>query len=165
MLKKSEKINTSDTYVKSDNLTEKWKKGELPDGDYYIKRRNGSTLYDNIDSRGVWRNSIDEDIIKVLAQVPSYDGYMTLIRAFNNVVDENTKLKERNDSLNNRDIKLCRIANGIRDENFALKKLLKECVEVLNDAQRNYGYDDSILDICSPIITKINQVLGERIDD
>lgn len=40
-----------------------------------------------------------------------------------------------------------------------LKELLKECVEVLNDAQRNYGYDDSILDICSPIITKIDEVL------
>lgn len=78
----------------SKELTEQWNKGELPEGDYYIKRRNGDTLYDNIDSHGVWRNSIDEDIIEVLAEVPSYDGYMTLIRAYNDVVDENTKLKD-----------------------------------------------------------------------
>ena len=45
------------------------------------------------------------------------------------------------------------------EENAKLKELLKECVEVLNDAQRNYGYDDSIIDICSPIITKIDEVL------
>ena len=43
-----------------------------------------------------------------------------------------------------------------------LKELLRECVEVLNDAQRNYGYDDSIIDICSPIITKIDNAIGEK---
>ena len=48
---------------------------------------------------------------------------------------------------------------GIKAENQKLKELLKKCVEVLNDAQRNYGYDDSIIDICSPIITKIDEVL------
>lgn len=50
---------------------------------------------------------------------------------------ENDKLKERNDSLNNRDINLCRIANGIRDENFALKELLKKCRENLDEL--DYG--------------------------
>ena len=54
-------------------LTEKWDKGEPPEGDYYIKRRNGDFLYDNIDTSGVWRNSIDEDILEVLAPVPSYE--------------------------------------------------------------------------------------------
>ena len=49
--------------------------------------------------------------------------------------------------------------NELEEENAKLKELLKECVEVLNDAQRNYGYDDSIIDICSPIITKIDEVL------
>lgn len=48
------------------------------------------------------------------------------------------------------------------DENQQLKELLKECIEVLNDAQRNYGYDDSIIDICSPIITKIDNAIGEK---
>jgi len=69
------------------NLTEKWNKGVLPEGDYYIKRRNGDTLYDNIDSRGVWRNSIDEDIIEVLAKVPSYEEWQAKL-------EENAQLKE-----------------------------------------------------------------------
>ena len=60
------------------DLTELWDKGKLPEGDYYIKRRNGYLPYDNIDSHGIWRNTIDEDIIEVLAPVPSYEEYQTL---------------------------------------------------------------------------------------
>lgn len=48
------------------------------------------------------------------------------------------------------------------DENQQLKELLKECVEALNDAQRDCGYSDSIIDICSPIITKIDNAIGEK---
>ena len=68
-------------------LTEKWDKGELPEGDYYIKRRNGDFLYDNIDTSGVWRNSIDEDILEVLAPVPSYEEWQAKDK-------ENKQLKE-----------------------------------------------------------------------
>ena len=78
-------------------LTEKWDKGELPEGDYYIKRRNGDFLYDNIDTSGVWLNSIDEDILEVLAPVPSYEEWQKVLNIdFNNEVLrlENTKLKE-----------------------------------------------------------------------
>lgn len=59
-------------------LTEQWDKGGLPEGDYYIKRRNGDFLCDNIHTSGVWRNSIDEDILEVLAPVPSYEEYKKL---------------------------------------------------------------------------------------
>lgn len=94
MLKKSEKINTSDAYVKSDNLTEQWNKGKLPEGDYYIKRRNGYLPYDNIDSHGVWRNSIDEDIVEVLAQVPSYELWKAVHEQWKVLFEENTELKK-----------------------------------------------------------------------
>ena len=59
-------------------LTEQWDKGKLPEGDYYIKRRNGDFLYDNIDTCGVWRNSIDEDILEVLAPVPSFKEWQKM---------------------------------------------------------------------------------------
>lgn len=62
-------------------LTEQWDKGKLPEGDYYIKRRNGDFLYDNIDTSGVWRNSIDEDILEVIAPVPSYQKWQETLRA------------------------------------------------------------------------------------
>lgn len=60
------------------DLTEQWKKGELPEGDYYIKRINGDFLYDNIDTSGVWRNIIDEDILEVLAPVPSFQEWQKM---------------------------------------------------------------------------------------
>ena len=66
---------------------------------------------------------------------------------------ENVKqLKERNDSLNNRDINLCRIANGIRDENFALKELLKEC-------RRPVCWYVDIFKNKADLLTKIDEVL------
>lgn len=90
-------------------LTEQWNKGKLPEGDYYIKRRNGYLPYDNIDSRGVWRNSIDEDIVEVLAPVPSYDEWQELSKQRNQLI---------------RDVKDLAY---IQEENQRLKWLLKEC--------------------------------------
>lgn len=87
-------------------LTEQWNKGKLPEGDYYIKRRNGYLPYDNIDSRGVWRNSIDEDVVEVLAPVPSYEEWNQLhkfLEEFNalEVAKENEQLKGYNEYLRN----------------------------------------------------------------
>ena len=73
--------------------------------------------------------------------------------------EEIKELKERNNSLNNRDINLCRIANGIRNENFALKELLKECKEVIKNVDTYYGNYDSTNGFL--IVEKINQALGE----
>ena len=83
-----------DDMVYRPNLTEKWNKGKLPDGDYYIKRRNGDTLYDNIDSHGVWRNSIDEAIIEVLGRVPSCELWKAVHEQWKVLLEENTKLKD-----------------------------------------------------------------------
>lgn len=69
------------------NLTEQWNKGELTEGDYYIKRRNGLLIDDNIDSYGVWRNSIDEDIVEVLTPVPTFEEWQAKL-------EENAQLKE-----------------------------------------------------------------------
>lgn len=125
------------------NLTEKWGKGELPDGDYYIKRRNGSTLYDNIDSRGVWRNSIDEDIIEVLAEVPSFEQWQ--------------EYKEANDSMFDTIKMLNKDNYKLEAENTKLKDLLKECKLAI--------FDYPPYDLASDKIRlqiKINQVLGEE---
>ena len=114
------------------NLTEQWNKGKLPDGDYYIKRRNGDTLYDNIDSHGVWRNSIDEDIVEVLAEVPSYELWKAVHEQWKVLLEENTKLKE----------------------------LLKDAKNVLKMVDTYCGDYDSINGFL--IVERINQVLGEE---
>lgn len=73
---------------------------------------------------------------------------------------KNGKLKERNDSLNRRNINLCRIANVIRDENFALKGLLKECRHII-EIEKDFAschFEKHRLD---NLLTKIDNVIGE----
>ena len=136
------------------DLTEQWKKGELPEGWYYIKDDDGQiklaeySVYciDRETNETEYDWSCLYEIEQVLAEVPDYIDWRNMVncaceehKANTKLLEENAELaekvkqlKERNDSLNNRDINLCRIANGIRDENFALKELLKECSYRIN---------------------------------
>lgn len=91
-----------------------------------------------------------------LAPVPSFEEWKELKEASDGL----SKLMFK--SLMNRFVKADEERERLSEENQQLKELLRECVEVLNDAQRNYGYDDSIIDICSPIITKIDNAIGEK---
>lgn len=45
------------------------------------------------------------------------------------------------------------------------RKILKECLEAMEKAQENYGYDDSICEILDPCINKIYQELDYCDDD
>lgn len=116
----------------------------------------------NLTEQEVWVGSLGQQ--KVYLHWSDVKDICTnaVSEAYEQAKEENTKLKERNDGLNNRDINLCRIANGIRDENFTLKSLLKECREHLitykrDDLDKGYVvYDGSYL------IDKISQVLGEK---
>lgn len=62
-------------------LTEQWKKGELPEGYYYIRNKAHSVKFDEIDYYMVygenryWHGCEDEDIEEVLAPVPSFDEW------------------------------------------------------------------------------------------
>lgn len=111
------------------DLTDKWNKGELPEGDYYIKRRNGILPYDNIDSRGVWRNSIDEDIVEVLAPVPSYEEWDKLNNACHELEKETACLTVDNVNLK----KWCEEFNALNvaKENTKLKTDCKTLVQKL----------------------------------
>lgn len=128
--------------ITSEQLTEQLKKGELKIGFYYVYLKYlemfdiaaSSTLFEVLE-RG------NENSLEVLAPVPSYEEWQEKQKSLKVLTEAYCKEKE---------------------ENQQLKELLRECVEVLNDAQRNYRYDDSIIDICSPIITKINNVVGEK---
>lgn len=153
------------------DLTEQWDKGKLPEGDYYIKRRNGLLLYDNIDSHGVWHSSIDEDIVEVLAPVPSYDEWQAKDDALTTLLAEYGKLtKELQDEKEKHMIRpslrspademviekqvwasTLHHSMVLQAENAQLKELLKECQSKLNYCTRE-TYE---------LKTKINQALGE----
>ncbi len=157
------------------NLTEKWDKGKLPEGDYYIKRRNGSTLYDNIDSHGVWRNSIDEDIIEVLAEVPSYEEWEKLNWYAGNGVEENAELKERLKKTQELELELRKENTKLKTENKWYSEQLNEAVkevgqlkELLKEANNwlkaYYAYEQSdfVREQVKQCLTKTKQVLGEE---
>ena len=120
-------------------LTDKWKKGELPYGYYYIKTISGGevidryyrdcTDYDLCEYGNVWENRFEDEIIEVLAPVPSYEEWQQL-RKF---------LEEFN-------------ALDVAKENQQLKELLKEC----RDDVYNYQY------ICLGTLTKIDNAIGEK---
>lgn len=110
------------------NLTEQCKQRKLPDGLYWVKHDGVINILDNYEAHLT-------EVEEVLAEVPSYNGYMTLIRAYNNVVDENTKLKK------------------------LLKKIRRQITKQIfgsNEVQLFEGTFDNKL------LAKIDQVLGEE---
>ena len=149
------------------DLTEQWKDGKLESGFYYVYLKHlgmfdittSSTLF-GILERG------NENCLEILAPVPSYEEYKFASeqlnkngtwyteRSYKELKKENDKLKERNDSLNRRDINLCRIANGIRDENFALKGLLKECRTIISENILG----EYVIELCE----RITNAIGEK---
>lgn len=77
------------------NLTEQWKKGELPDNHhYYYKLPNGTTEVGNTFCLELLHNCKDGDKIQILCEVPTYDDYERLNWYAGNGVEENAKLKE-----------------------------------------------------------------------
>ena len=115
------------------NLTEQWKKGELPSGYYYIivKKEFSNRIDFYNSSATIWSYNSNDVIRQVLAPVPSYEEWQV---SYN-----------------------CMLENEVlRLKNAQLKELLKECREIL-DYAKDFAYHDP----CCKCIAKINQVLGE----
>lgn len=77
------------------NLTEQWKKGELPCGWYYIKIAD--IVFIDFFEGKVWKNKKDKYIDEVLGKVPSYEEYQQLLSdqlAKNEGEEINAELKE-----------------------------------------------------------------------
>ena len=90
-----------DLCITSEQLTEKWKKGELSIGWYYIKIAD--IVFIDFFEGKVWKNKKDEYIDEVLALVPTFGEW----QASYNCMLENEVL---------------------RLKNAQLKELLKECL-------------------------------------
>lgn len=150
------------------DLTEQLRNGNLPEGEYYVENKNGNKATMYLWSDAKCKFVVKEAELEILAPVPSYEEYLSLTYAkeedekiIAEYEEENAKLKERNDSLNNRDINLCRIANGIRDENFALKELLRECAELMDSTGTIAMHIDVYRQRKKDVLNAITQALGE----
>ena len=134
MLQKTENIV-------NENLTQQWKKGELPNGWYWVKgiRAEGIYAYTAEYLNNMYRPRNGEIIIE---QVPSYKEWIGVKQQR----DLENKLRHDSDNKNWQ----------LRTENTKLKELLKECVEYV---KKDYG--DYLTYTQSAIYQEINQALGE----
>ena len=75
-------------------LTEQWKKGELPEDDYYIKA--GDTILTDFYGGGNFCLIPEKNISEILGKVPNYKEYQALLSdqlAKNEGVEINAELK------------------------------------------------------------------------
>ena len=128
-----------DLCITSEQLTEQWRKGELPNGYYWIRLSWGGmvimayhTAFDGLFELDDHYYDSDE-ISEVLAPVPSYDEW----QASYNCMLENEVL---------------------RLKNAQLKELLKECIPYFNalvEKRLKLEYIPQVYEL----LTKINEVL------
>jgi hypothetical protein len=101
------------------NLTDKWKKGELPYAEYYIKLGGGEYTNDVWDVDG-WQsfNKEGDVVVEVLAPVPSYDEWQQLKEYEQVVTSYNFKPIDYDIA--------CEIVNKLLDEKKRLRQENKE---------------------------------------
>ena len=130
MLQKTENLANEN----SQDLTQQWKKGELPNGWYWVKgiRAEGIYAYTAEYLNNMYRPRNGERIIE---QVPSYEQWQK---------HRKTLLKTQE---KNCDLEII---------NTQLKELLKDCVEYI---KKDYG--DYLTYTQSAIYQEINQALGD----
>ena len=130
MLQKTENLANEN----SKDLTQQWKKGELPNGWYWVKgiRAEGIYAYTAEYLNNMYRPRNGERIIE---QVPSYEQWQKHCKTL-------LKTQEKNCDL--------------EIINTQLKELLKECVEYV---KKDYG--DYLTYTQSAIYQEINQALGD----
>ena len=115
------------------DLTEQWKKGELPEGHYYVKD-GGNMIAEYIDgyfyNDGNPMTSFSGGVDEVLAPVPSYDELQNMNEAVNQAMSANIKLVEENAQLKEL-LKECQNMIAFKHEVYEEDALIKEIDEVL----------------------------------
>lgn len=90
-----------DLCITSEQLTEQWKKGELPDSDYFIS--NGYEIYpDYFDSAEGFLKTYNYGVRRIVAEVPDYVEWQNMVNcaceeheANKRLLEENAQLKEK----------------------------------------------------------------------
>jgi hypothetical protein len=141
-------------------LTEKWKKGELPEGFYYVK--DGENMiaeyldgyfYNNGEPMTSFSGGVDE----IIAPVPTFDEWKASEK-YNKHLEEKIKIYERKDK---QATETSVAYNKPAEENDKLKELLKRVVnatdfyhEIKTASVIDYG-------VWYNIANEINKALGE----
>ena len=156
-----------DLCITSEQLTEQWKKGELPNGWYYIKISD--IVFIDFFEGKVWKNKKDEYIDEVLAPVPSYDEW----QASENYIDYLKQCISVYESKDKQATETSIAYNELLEENTKLKELLRECKEFFYENligtefhfSCGLGSDikkQSYIRSLSKLKTKIDNAIGEK---
>ena len=138
------------------NLTEKWKKGELPNGWYYVRLIRGEYRIDlYINGKNEWIDCPDDIIDTVVCEVPSYEEYQQLLSdqlAKNEGAEINAELEAENAQLK----KWCEEFNALEvaKENTKLKELLGRANDIIKTG--------IVTRFDANITQQIDEVLGEK---
>ena len=112
------------------DLTEQWKNGELPEGDYFIK--NGDKIYpDYFDNAEGFLKTYNYGVQKVLAPVPSFQEWQASEK-YNKHLEEVIKTYERKDK---QATETSIAYNELAKENEELKEILERHKKATAKAQ------------------------------
>ncbi len=135
-----------DLCITSEQLTEQWKKGELPEGWYYIKCDDG-ICFDRFTYYGGFSKIFNYSVKQILAPVPSYDEWFKI----KNLASLSECLQEKNIECLHRENELKEILERHKKAtakaqirsydleiiNVQLKELLKEWVQFETEENPN----------------------------
>ena len=132
-------------------LTEKWKKGELEDGFYYVKE--DGKIFISICRKHYLLQVLQG--CKVLAPVPSYDEWQPFTdEYFNGLTTKDIA------ELAKKSIRLTTQHCKDNEENQQLKELLKECREFFEEENpKDFTVMSERMD---ELLTKIDNAIGEK---
>lgn len=100
MLQKSENVANNVANKNSQDLTDKWKKGKIPEAWYYVKDiHNKESLDRYFKETDNFEYLEDWEVDEVLAPVPSYEEMQSMNEAVNQAMAANIKLVEENKQL------------------------------------------------------------------
>ena len=136
-LQKTENVAKNVANENSQDLTEQGKKGELPEGWYYVKDEDGRIIISEYYAESIDRETNETECVwsclgepeQVLAEVPTFEEW----KASYNCMLENEVLRLKNSQL---------------------KELLKECKGLMNTTK-----DWACTEATETLITKIDEAL------
>ena len=144
---------TKSQNTKSEQLTEQWKQGELPNGWYWVKgiKAEGIYAYTAEYLNNMYRPRNGEIIIE---QVPSYEEWQASEK-YNKHLEEVIKTYERKDK---QATETSIAYNELLEENTKLKELLEECRHIIG-IEKDFAtchFEEYTL---VELLTKIDEVL------
>ena len=141
---------------KVQDLTEKWKKGELESGWYYVKGADG--LFGTMSDYALYRVNLEypDNEITLLAKMPSYEEWKR-------TCDEYRDMQEQvfsQDSIYSENERLVDELEKLEQENQHLKELLSECVDYIGNTpvrKKSLRMNKAI-----ELLAKISMAIGEK---